>query len=372
MAGDLIKDGMTLILGTAGISVLGNKPEKIDAHSQSVEELCKKYNTDIKEGLSTKQAEENLKKYGPNTTKNLPECYLVRRDGELSKIMSEEITLGDLIYMNPSEPRIPADVRIIRITEGAPFCVESYFLYKDCLNNIKYLTEDTTSDNPLETGNLAFSGTMVFAGGATAMVVSMGEDTLLNDIGQELLVKPPTKSTCNYEQGFKYDSEDRGDMTISFHEDSVEKLCEMFNSDVDKGLTTEQAEKNQKETGKNMFFWCYKMQENTLCKRDGEYKIILTRDLTVGDIIKMKAPEIIPGDIRMIEVSEDCKVDTSGLTGESTPRTVGTECTHPNPIETTNLGFATCKLVQGSLTGIVCQVGKKSVIQRMPEPQPLW
>jgi len=50
--------------------------------------------------------------------------------------------------------------------------------------------------------------------------------------------------------------------------------------------------------------------------RDSLEKSINALKLVVGDIVKIKAGEKIPADIRMIQVNE-MKVDNSPLTGES-------------------------------------------------------
>lgn len=52
--------------------------------------------------------------------------------------------------------------------------------------------------------------------------------------------------------------------------------------------------------------------------RDGNEKSINAEKLVLGDIVKVKAGEKIPADLRMIQVNE-MKVDNSALTGESEP-----------------------------------------------------
>ena len=94
-----------------------------------MDDLCKRFNTSVN-GLTNEQAKENLAKYGPNNGKDMPECIMVKREGELKYVMSEEVTLGDILHLNPAnDPRIHADVRIIDIME-APFYVESFFSTK--------------------------------------------------------------------------------------------------------------------------------------------------------------------------------------------------------------------------------------------------
>ena len=52
--------------------------------------------------------------------------------------------------------------------------------------------------------------------------------------------------------------------------------------------------------------------------RDGQERSYDPEKLVLGDIVKVKAGEKIPADIRLISVNE-MKVDNSALTGESEP-----------------------------------------------------
>ena len=142
----------------------------------------------------------------------------------------------------------------------------------------------------------------------------------------------------------------------------------MFNTDIEKGLTAEQAEKNQEKSGKNKFGKFREIPDYTMCKRDGKIQQLLSKNLTIGDIVTLKAPQIIPADIRITEVSPDCKVNNADVTGESEPKTKSTESTTGNPIEAENLVLATAKMVQGNCTGIVVRVGKGTIIGQCPEP----
>jgi len=151
-------------------------------------------------------------------------------------------------------------------------------------------------------------------------------------------------------------------MTISYHEMTIEEICEEHSTDVEKGLTTEQAAINQEKSGKNKFTHYNKIQDYTMCKRDGEFRPLLSKRLTAGDIISLKAPQVIPADIRIIETSLDSAVDKSSLTGESGPKKLSLEKTHDNPIETENVAFASTKLTKGTCTGIVVNVGKGTLV----------
>ena len=150
------------------------------------------------------------------------------------------------------------------------------------------------------------------------------------------------------------------DLNINYHEITIEEICEEHSTDVEKGLTTEQAAINQEKTGKNKFTYYFenRLQDYTMCKRDGEFQHLLSKRLTAGDIISLKAPQVIPADIRIIEASLDATVNKSSLTGESGPKKLSIEKTHDNPIETENVAVASTKLTKGTCIGIVVNVGQ--------------
>ena len=62
----------------------------------SVDALCKGFDTNVDTGLTEEQAKENLKKYGPNKMKNMPECTMVKRDNEWKKIMTEDFVISQI------------------------------------------------------------------------------------------------------------------------------------------------------------------------------------------------------------------------------------------------------------------------------------
>ena len=141
----------------------------------------------------------------------------------------------------------------------------------------------------------------------------------------------------------------------------------MFKTDIEKGLTTEQAETNHKKSGDNKYTYTYEqLPEYTICKRDGKIQQLLSSHLTIGDIVTIKAPQIIPADIRIAEVSPDCKVNEASHTGESVPKTKSTKLTTGkyagNPMEAENMVLAMTKMVQGNCIGIVVRAGKGTVM----------
>merc|ERR1711892_981336 len=123
--------------------------------------------------------------------KNMPECTMVKRDGDFQKIMTEDLVPGDITLIEADSGNfgfITGDIRIVKIME--PVYVESYFLYRDCLNYLKEMTTEQTSEDPLETNNLIFKGTNIFAGSCIGMVFKTGDEMLLNFIDYSLLAPP--------------------------------------------------------------------------------------------------------------------------------------------------------------------------------------
>jgi len=364
------------------------KAETIEVHNLTVEELYIKYNSSA-DGLSAEQAKDNLSKYGPpSNAKDLPECTMVKRNGELQQILSEELALGDLIYVNSSRsPYLVADVVITSIHD--PIWIESSFLYQDQAesNFLKQLSDTKTDDNAMLTTNLAFAGTFVFSGSGFGLVFATGENCLLSGVDPKVLsmeeeetgnkggsgnmITAFFKKVLNFIRG-EPEEESPGELTFGYHTLPVPDILTMFSTDKEKGLTGDQVTRNQVESGPNVYREHNRPHTYTQCIRDGTQQTVLTKNLTQGDIIKMKAPQIVPADVRIIEVAPGTKVDKSNLTGESEHKLLELETDEANPFEANNVVFAMMKLVQGSCTAIVVQVGRKTVTGRCPAPVPLF
>jgi len=340
--------------------IVGSKYESIKAHMVSIESLCKEYNTDVETGLTANQAKENLVKYGPNKMKDMPECTMVKRDGEFQRINTEDLVPGDIIYLEADSEFgfISGDIRIVQ--SMLPVFVESYFLYKDCFNHLKEIKDDETSEDPLERNNLIFHGTSIFSGQCTGLVFQTGAKMLLSDVGQDMLATPVLPESEDEHPEIGDDLQGQLCLQID-NNDSIKTLCESFSSDPEKGLTTEQAAINREKSGKNKYRSRHGMMNYTKCKRDGEIKNILTRRLTIGDIVFLKAPQVAPADVRVIEATADCAVNKSHWFGLSGPQPISSEKTSDNPMDTQNLIFATTKITNGSCTALVIAVGKSTL-----------
>ena len=98
--------------------------------------------------------------------------------------------------------------------------------------------------------------------------------------------------------------------------------------------------------------------------RDGEWEKIHSRDVVVGDVIKMKSGDRISADIRIVD-SNSLETEESALTGESLP-----VMKHVNALENhdldaqdqVNMGFMGTLVTRGSGIGIVVGTGMNTVM----------
>jgi len=98
--------------------------------------------------------------------------------------------------------------------------------------------------------------------------------------------------------------------------------------------------------------------------RDGKKMDIEAKNVTLGDVVEIQFGDRIPADVRVIE-SKGFKVDNSSLTGESEPQLRTPEYTHENPLETRNLAFFSTNAVEGTMKGMVVNVGDNTVMGRI-------
>lgn len=98
--------------------------------------------------------------------------------------------------------------------------------------------------------------------------------------------------------------------------------------------------------------------------RDGVVCAVDARELVPGDIVRIKAGDKVPADVRIIE-AHDFHVDNSSLTGESEPVLRSPECTSLNPLDSANLAFYGTLATEGEAIGIVILTGDHTVIGRI-------
>jgi len=114
----------------------------------------------------------------------------VLRNGEKSSIDSQELTVGDIVYLESGD-KIPADMRILSCNN---FTVDEALLTGESLNAIK---EDCILKENCALGdrkNMVFSGSSVITGRATCVVVDIGENTELGKIATTLSTVKEQKS----------------------------------------------------------------------------------------------------------------------------------------------------------------------------------
>lgn len=106
----------------------------------------------------------------------LPPQSVVKRDGHSQEVPAADLVVGDVIEVKLGD-KIPADIRIISNqklkVDNSPLTGESEPIGR---------TVDCTDENPLETKNLAFFGTLAVDGTCTGIVVNTGDATVFGRI----------------------------------------------------------------------------------------------------------------------------------------------------------------------------------------------
>jgi len=108
--------------------------------------------------------------------KMVPQEAVVMRGGEKLNLNATECVVGDLVFVKFGD-RIPADLRII---ESKGFKVDNSSLTGE--SEPQSRNSECSSDNPLETRNLAFFSTNAVEGTATGIVVKTGDNTVMGRI----------------------------------------------------------------------------------------------------------------------------------------------------------------------------------------------
>jgi len=173
----------------------GNEENRIFGHELSVEELCKKLETNVETGLTDDQVKERQKKVEKIEGDEEVIMALARRNGCLVEIPATDLVVGDIVEVKLKGPlkgsladihlrgmkwedcyfgeKIPADIRII---EADGFEVDEDILQPS--NPMRTKGTEFTHENPLETENLAFYKTTAKAGSCVGIVCSVGSSTV--------------------------------------------------------------------------------------------------------------------------------------------------------------------------------------------------
>ncbi|KAJ1673603.1 hypothetical protein EV182_004913, partial [Spiromyces aspiralis] len=94
---------------------------------------------------------------------------------------------------------------------------------------------------------------------------------------------------------------------------------------------------------------------------------ILAEHLVVGDVVKLKAGDQVPADLRLIDVSRDLSFDRSVLTGESEMVYGTINATTSNYLETRNIALMGTHVATGNAVGVVVSTGDRVVMRRIAE-----
>ncbi|KAM3479241.1 hypothetical protein MY8738_005531 [Beauveria namnaoensis] len=107
------------------------------------------------------------------------------------------------------------------------------------------------------------------------------------------------------------------------------------------------------------------LPEQSQVMRDGKLVHVPAEELVPGDVVRIKAGNKLPADLRLIQTSSDVKFDRSVLTGESRPVPGTVNSTDENYLETHNIGLQGTHCIIGTSTGIVVATGDKTVFGRI-------
>ncbi len=103
------------------------------------------------------------------------------------EISIDDIVVGDIVHLSAGD-MIPADVRILSAKD---LFVSQSALTGESEPVEKQANVSSGSEALTEISNLAFMGSNVISGSAKAVVVAVGNDTMLGTMAKDLSVKPP-------------------------------------------------------------------------------------------------------------------------------------------------------------------------------------
>ncbi|KAJ2878549.1 hypothetical protein FB639_003350, partial [Coemansia asiatica] len=99
--------------------------------------------------------------------------------------------------------------------------------------------------------------------------------------------------------------------------------------------------------------------------RSGRQLSVSPAGLVPGDLVVLRAGDLVPADIRLVQTSVDLMLDRSVLTGVAEPTIGTTETTSANYLETCNMAMTGAAIVQGECRGIVVTTGNRTVLGRL-------
>jgi len=127
-------------------------------------------------GLFSYYQESKSSRIMESFKKLVPNYATVIRDGQRDTIDTSKLVVGDLVEVNAGD-RVPADIRIVKSNQ---LRVDNSSLTGE--SEPQSRSADKTSDNPLETKNLAFYSSNCVDGSGQGIVVATGDNTIMGHI----------------------------------------------------------------------------------------------------------------------------------------------------------------------------------------------
>lgn len=109
-------------------------------------------------------------------------------------------------------------------------------------------------------------------------------------------------------------------------------------------------------------------QVSARVRRSGREFTIDAREIVPGDIVLLAAGDVVPADMRLIEI-RDLQCDESALTGESTPvrKSLDALDKETETADRTNMAFKGTSVARGSGEGVVTATGMATELGRIAE-----
>lgn len=166
---------------------------------------------------------------------------------------------------------------------------------------------------------------------------------------------------------------------LPMHAMSPMNVVMFYESHEEDGLNSTQVTKNQEKMGENILNYprsccrcpCFaqvrvvQMPQSVWVTRDGKKPMqVDTQQLVPGDLVHIKAGDVIPADIRIIGDDASLTMNNTNLTGNPAPVVITSEADHAhmNPEEASNVAFCGTTCVKGEASGIVIRTGRDTVM----------
>lgn len=108
-----------------------------------------------------------------------------------------------------------------------------------------------------------------------------------------------------------------------------------------------------------------RISRTTQVMRDCEPQKLLTRDLTIGDVVLLKAGDIVPADVKLLKSND---LECSLLGEEDTVKKSATNYTGKNNnLDYANILYAGTIILSGSGIGVVFATGKETVFGKIAQ-----